>query len=92
MNMDDVTEKLAAENSTTRPYPDPMGGAAVGSAAAGCMPSTATYAYSYTSARKLQIFHTILQQRHELTPAEAAAAAEAVFQKLCIPQAPTTPA
>jgi hypothetical protein len=30
-------------------------------------------------------------QRNDLSPEKAAEAAEAVFQKLCIPQAPTTP-
>lgn len=48
--------------------------------------------YDYTAERKLQIFHTILAQRAELSPIDAANAAEAVFQKLCIPQAPTQPA
>lgn len=38
---------------------------------------------------KLSIFHSILSHRHDLPPTQAADEAEAVYQKLCVPQAPS---
>jgi len=45
--------------------------------------------YDQTIDRKLQIFQEIMRSRHTLSPEEAAIDAEKVFQKLCIPQAPS---
>lgn len=42
----------------------------------------------FASKQKLDIFAAILQMRHDLSVEDAADAAEKVFQKLCIPQAP----
>lgn len=48
-----------------------------------------SYRDDRTAELKLSIFHTILQTRLAMGPIEAAEAAEAVFQKLCIPQPPS---
>lgn len=85
-----TTQPVTSDEYATKLAADTAGAACAAIGNAGGYPTG--YPYDYTAERKLQIFHTILQQRHDLSPVDAATAAEAVFKKLCIPQAPTMPA